>query len=71
MQMNGTDQKLPLDYRVRASLTHGTDPGVSSLFPIMYQAYPFLLLLLFSGSWVAFGLISERKPRCHSSYLCM
>ena len=70
MQMNGTDQKLSLDYRVHASLTHRTDPGVTSLFRIIYQAYPFLLIL-FSGSWVAFGLISERKPRCHSSYLCM
>lgn len=70
MQMNGTDQKLSLDNRVPASLTHRTDPGVSGLFRIMHQAYPFLLLL-FLGPWFAFGLISERKPRCHSSYLCM
>ena len=60
-----------VDYIVRASPVHRTDPGVSSLLRILYKAYPLLLLLLFSGPWFAFGLISERKPRCHSSYLCM
>jgi len=67
--MNGTDQKLSLDYKERARPI-ALIQGVSSLFRIMYQAYPFLLLL-FSGPWFAIGFISERKPRCHSSYLCM
>lgn len=71
MQMNVSDQKLSVDYIVRASLIHRTNSGVSSLLRILYQAYLFLLLLWFLGPWFASGLISERKPRCHSSYLCM